>query len=156
MVAQRLLSRSQAAAQTAQPHRSIRPLCAPMVARGKSPWGTALPRSDLSWLQRLIQSHVQLLGELADTSSTLIQVVSIEIAGAQERPLITCATGKFLCTACHLAVCVSTGEAGRDTARRTGAHQACQPKCRYRLLLGASCPAYDPRTDGTAVGDPTS
>jgi transposase len=85
-----------------------------LVARGQPEWVTALPRTDLSWLQGFIQSHVQLPGDLANPSVTLIQVVSSETAKAQEHPFVTCAAGKLLCAACHLAVCTSTRRAGRD------------------------------------------
>jgi hypothetical protein len=123
-----------------------------VVARGKPEWVTALPRTDLSWLQRFIQSHVQLSGYLADTSIRLIQVDPIETASAQEHPFVACTAGKLLGTASHLVVCVSTREAGREAASRTGADQAGQSKRRDRLQVGPSVHAHDLGAGRTAVG----
>jgi hypothetical protein len=50
----------------------------------------------------------------ADTSIRRTKIDSIEAAKTQEHSLVTCPSGKLLCTACYLVVCLSTRAAGRD------------------------------------------
>ncbi len=59
-------------------------------------------------LQGFTQGHVQLSGDLADTSIRLIQVDPIQTAKVQECFSAACTTGKLLGAAGHMAVCAST------------------------------------------------
>src|SRR5216683_7097204 len=121
------------------------------MARGVASRLAALQRTDSPRIQGFPQSYVQLPGHPANTSIRRTKIDPIEAAKAQKRPLATCAAGKLLCTASHLAVCLSTREAGPDAARRTDAHQAGQSKRRDRLRLGTSFHANDPRAYGTTI-----
>src|SRR6266496_2809171 len=152
MAGSRFFSRSQTSTKTTQPHRSIRSLCAQLVARGKSEWVTALPRANRSWLQGFFQSHVQLPGNPTGTSIRRTTIGPIEVAKAQKRSLAPGTTGELFCTARHLDVRLPTREARPGTAGRTDADQAGQSKRRGRLRPGTSVHADDPRAYRTAVG----